>query len=130
LVAAAHYETQSLEVTNMTKLNLSFWGKHKLPCFVAALAAAACLFAQSQSSSAQPTTADFRPVRVLAALPAITDAPVKRVGEVGGVLNPNELVVGVTIGKESRAYPINMLTGPSREIINDTLGGQAIAATW
>ena len=42
----------------------------------------------------------------------------------------SELVLGVTVGKESRAYPINMLTGPSREILNDTLGGQAIAATW
>jgi hypothetical protein len=31
---------------------------------------------------------------------------------------------------ESRADPINMLTGPQREIINDRLGGRAIAATW
>ena len=40
------------------------------------------------------------------------------------------LVLGVTVGEESRAYPINMLTGPSREILNDALGGRAIAATW
>ena len=31
---------------------------------------------------------------------------------------------------QARAYPINMLTGPSREIINDVLGGVPIAATW
>jgi hypothetical protein len=31
---------------------------------------------------------------------------------------------------KARAYPINMLTGPRREIINDELGGKAIAATW
>jgi hypothetical protein len=42
----------------------------------------------------------------------------------------NELVLGVVVNGEARAYPINMLTGPSREIINDTLGGTAIAATW
>jgi hypothetical protein len=40
------------------------------------------------------------------------------------------LVLGVTIGKASRAYPINMLTNPTREIINDKLGGKNIAATW
>lgn len=114
----------------MMKLRLLFWSSRKLRSSVAGLAAVVSVFVAAQPSLAQQTTADFRPVRVLAALPAITDAPVKRVSEVGGVLNPNELVVGVTIGKESRAYPINMLTGPSREIINDTLGGQAIAATW
>ena len=73
---------------------------------------------------------DFRPVRVLEAQPPITDFATKRVGDVGNVLNPSELVLGVSVGKESRAYPINMLTGPSREIVNDTLGGKAIAATW
>lgn len=114
----------------MTKLALLFRGNHEFRCSVAGLAVAVCLFGQSRLSSAQQSTADFRPVRVLAALPAITDAPVKRASEVGGMLNPSELVVGVTIGNQSRAYPINMLTGPSREIINDKLGGQAIAATW
>jgi hypothetical protein len=39
-------------------------------------------------------------------------------------------VLGVVVGKEARAYPINMLTNPTREIINDKLGGRAIAATW
>jgi hypothetical protein len=38
-------------------------------------------------------------------------------------------VLGVRVGKDARAYPINMLTGPDREIINDTLGEKAIAAT-
>lgn len=114
----------------MVKRKLSFWSHRKLRSSLAGLAAVVSVFVGIQPSFAQQTTADFRPVRVLAALPAITDAPVKRLSEVGGVLNPNELIVGVTIGNESRAYPINMLTGPSREIINDTLGGQAIAATW
>ena len=42
----------------------------------------------------------------------------------------SDLVIGLTIGTAARAYPINMLTGPRREIINDELGGRAIAATW
>jgi hypothetical protein len=45
-------------------------------------------------------------------------------------VNDADLVLGVVVGDAARAYPINMLTGPSREIINDTLGGRAIAATW
>ena len=73
---------------------------------------------------------DFRPKKVVKAFEPITRFPVKPVGQMFNALNPSELVLGVTIGKESRAYPINMLTGPSREILNDTLGGRSIAATW
>ncbi len=73
---------------------------------------------------------DFRPVQVVPAFPPITEFPVKSVQEAAGMLNPSELVLGVTVGKESRAYPINMLTGPQREILNDTLGGRSIMATW
>ncbi len=45
-------------------------------------------------------------------------------------VRPDELVLGVAHGDEFRAYPLNMLTGPNREIINDTLGGEEIAVTW
>ena len=45
-------------------------------------------------------------------------------------IRENEPVLGLSISGESRAYPINMHTGPQREIVNDTLGGTAIAATW
>ena len=41
-----------------------------------------------------------------------------------------ELVIGVEVNGQARAYPINQLTGPQREIINDELGGKVIAATW
>ena len=80
--------------------------------------------------AAQQVQRDFQPRRVLAAQPAISDAPTKSADDVNRMINPSELVLGVTIGKESRAYPINMLTGPRREIINDQLGGRAFAATW
>ena len=42
----------------------------------------------------------------------------------------DELVLGVVVNGEARAYPINTLNGPRREIINDELGGRSIAATW
>ena len=79
---------------------------------------------------AQPRAEEFRPQKLLDPLPPITEFPVKQVKEVGDALNPSELVIGVTIGNESRAYPVNMLTGPRREILNDKLGGKAIAVMW
>ena len=73
---------------------------------------------------------DYHPRRVIPSQPPITEFATKSVSEVGDALGASELVLGVSIGDQSRAYPINMLTGPRREIINDELGGQAIAATW
>jgi hypothetical protein len=45
-------------------------------------------------------------------------------------LRPDELVLGVVVDGTARAYPLNMLTGPDREIINDVLHDVAIAVTW
>ena len=50
--------------------------------------------------------------------------------EVQNRVTANELVIGVEIDGEARAYPINMLTGPRREIINDRLGQREIAVMW
>lgn len=72
----------------------------------------------------------FEPVTVVRPFAPITEFEIKRVGEVMNQVNPAETVLGVTIGDSARAYPINMLTGPRREIANDSLGGTAIAATW
>ena len=77
---------------------------------------------------AQPKS--FDPQRVIDALPPITQFEIKGAEEVSDQLSPQEFVIGVVVGGQPRAYPINMLTGPQREIINDELGGTAIAATW
>lgn len=37
-------------------------------------------------------------------------------------------ILGVTLGGASRAYSLNLLNG--HEVVNDTLGGRAIAAVW
>jgi hypothetical protein len=74
---------------------------------------------------------DYQPRRVIQRyLPPIVDIPVKRPGELAGEVTDDELVLGVEIGGEARAYPINQLHWPLREVFNDTLGGRAIAATW
>jgi len=43
-------------------------------------------------------------------------------------LRPKELVLGVAINGEARAYPITILNG--REMVNDVVGGTPILATW
>jgi hypothetical protein len=63
------------------------------------------------------------------AIPAIRDpkplfVPAR---EVKGVRDADQ-VLGVTIAGESRAYPIPFLSW--HEIVNDTIGGVPIAATW
>lgn len=71
----------------------------------------------------------YRPVKVLREpIRAIVDPKLVTASE--STLSPNELVIGVERDGHARAYSINQLTGPQREIINDVLGGTAIAATW
>lgn len=79
----------------------------------------------------RPPVDVFNPVVVeKEARPPIVNAPFIKANAVVDQVRPEELVLGIVIGGEARAYPINMLVGPEREIINDTLGGRAIAATW
>ena len=62
--------------------------------------------------------------------PAIKRIETQSADKASSELGDGELVLGVTLNGESRAYPITMLCGPTREIINDELGGTKIAATW
>ena len=43
-------------------------------------------------------------------------------------LQPKDLVIGVSLGGESRAYPI--VTLRNREMVNDELAGVPILVTW
>lgn len=80
--------------------------------------------------SGTPSPENFFPLPIGSEQPVVTGFKIKRASEVTDAINQDELVIGVTIDGESRAFPLNMLTGPSREIVNDELGGQPIAATW
>lgn len=74
---------------------------------------------------------DFNPkVVVRRSFPPITNPTLRTAAHAANQIGDAELVLGVEIDGKSRAYPINMLTGPSREIINDSIAGHAIAATW
>ena len=70
--------------------------------------------------------ADFRQL-----IPQDTILPVYAPRFVPGVsakLNPGELVIGVEINGESKAYPIGPLN--FREMVNDVVGGVPILVTW
>lgn len=45
-------------------------------------------------------------------------------------LRGDDLVLGVVVGGEARAYPVNLMWKPENEVLNDRLGGAAITATW
>lgn len=76
--------------------------------------------------------ADFRPdeiVQVLPpdAIPAIV-APELVAAADAGDLEDDELVIGVRIEREARAYPIRVLS--AHEIANDEIHGRPIVVTW
>ena len=85
---------------------------------------------ETQASDNGGSSGDFKPRRVLKAQPAITSPKTLAVEQVKDQVTDEELVIGLELNGQARAYPINMLTGPRREIINDTIGGTPIAATW
>ena len=74
--------------------------------------------------------AEFKPRQVVQAFDPITDPNIVSGADSGKWVFGRELVLGVVVNGEARAYPINQLTSPTREIINDTLGDRSIAATW
>ena len=45
-------------------------------------------------------------------------------------IGDDDIVMGVVINGAARAYPVNYMNGPYDEVVNDTLGGEAIASTW
>ncbi len=55
----------------------------------------------------------------------LTSVPAAR-----ATLRDDDLVLGVVVRGEARAYPINLMWEPQNEVLNDTLGGEPIAATW
>jgi hypothetical protein len=40
------------------------------------------------------------------------------------------MILGVVIEGDARAYPVNLMWEPQNEVLNDTVGGAAITATW
>ena len=61
-------------------------------------------------------------------IPAIDNPRFYSAAEANAEYAPDELVLGVSLGGESRAYSTALLS--SHEIVNDTVGGRKIAVTW
>jgi len=83
--------------------------------------------AEEAASERRP---EYKPRQVVRPFRPILNAPFLAADEVADQVRDEELVLGVVVAGEARAYSINMLTGPQREIINDVLGKRPIAATW
>jgi hypothetical protein len=84
-----------------------------------------------------PTTRDYadfthRPAEdyPLWTAPAGSSVALASAGEADLVLDEGDLVLGVVVGGEARAYPTGYFWGPQHEILNDVLGGTPIAPSW
>lgn len=62
------------------------------------------------------------------AIPAILQPEFVSVQAAGSQLMDAEPVIGLVVGGERRAYPVNMLS--RHEIVNDVVGGEPVAVTW
>lgn len=88
----------------------------------------------STPSAEQPATTvierDLDVVTVLAkdAIPAIRSPEFVDAAGAEAWMNADEPIIGVEIDGDARAYPVAMLS--RHEIVNDTVGGAPIAATW
>jgi hypothetical protein len=80
--------------------------------------------------SGPPSPENFHPRKVLPELPAIDQFNIIPAKDIGTQIEEGELVIGVIINGKARDYPLNMMTGPQREVFNDVLGDRPIAATW
>lgn len=80
--------------------------------------------------SGTPVERDLEIVTLLPkdAIPAIFDPEIISAKDANQQLSDTDLVIGVSIEGQHRAYGVAFLSG--HEIVDDTLGGRAIAATW
>ncbi len=61
-------------------------------------------------------------------IPSIDDPKFATATEADKFMKPDEMVIGVNIGGDRRAYSVPLLS--SHEIVNDVVGGRKIAVTW
>ena len=61
-------------------------------------------------------------------IPAIDGPVFLPAGEAGPLMNGKDVVIGLSINGEQKAYPTAFLS--SHEIVNDVVGGVPVAVTW
>ena len=62
------------------------------------------------------------------AIPAIDNPQFVSIADADEAYDPDELVIGVALNGEARAYSVPLLS--NHEIVNDVVGGAKIAVTW
>ena len=60
----------------------------------------------------------------------IKGAPYTTPDKVADRVSDTDLVIGLVVGDKAVAYPINMLGGPQREIINEEYAGVRFCVNW
>ena len=60
----------------------------------------------------------------------IRNARYAKPAQVAGRVRDADLVIGLVVRGQAVAYPINMLGGPQREIINEEYRGVAFCVNW
>ena len=86
---------------------------------------------QSEQAVQPGLPAAYQPPQVVSYEPALVEPDVRHADEVtADQLRPDELVLGVVIGNEARAYPLNQLASQKRGVINDYLDDVPIVVTY
>ena len=67
-------------------------------------------------------------VRPRDTIPAILEPVFAPLKEASKWMEPDELVLGIEIDGDARAYPIKILSW--HEVVNDVVAGRPVAATW
>lgn len=62
------------------------------------------------------------------AIPAVLDPEFVDAAQADEWLEDDDLIIGVSINGDSRAYSVPMLS--AHEIVNDVVGGEPVAVTW
>jgi Protein of unknown function (DUF3179) len=68
--------------------------------------------------------------KIYDAFPPLVRFEVDSAEDAGSSILDGESILGVEVGDEARAYPLNMMGHPGSEVVNDTLGGRPIAVTF
>jgi hypothetical protein len=115
----------------------SFWKPLAiLLSVVSASLAVVVLFSRlSTLISGPPSEEEIEPpyqsVQISGPVRPITDVPTNSVKQAWDALQPDELVLGVAIGNQARAYPLNLLKDQiQNEVLNDLLAGEPIVVTF
>ena len=76
----------------------------------------------------EPTDYEIITLLPFDAIPSIDEPRFYDAQEADQEYEDHELVIGVEVDGEARAYPIDLLS--RHEIVNDTIAGHPIAVTW